>query len=197
VTHHAARVPPRPQPPRQVVVYLGSNDGLLPAHAVAAEALGRELAGAGIGVRYGGGSTGHMGRMARAALAAGGTVVGVIPSFMVEWERALLECTELHVVDSMHERKLAMITDADAVVALPGGVGTLEELLEAITWRQLGLWDGPIVVVDVDGYYTPLFDQLGRAVDAGYAPRTWCHLVPDATSAVELLASGLADGGPG
>jgi uncharacterized protein (TIGR00730 family) len=190
VKDHSARVPPRPQPPRQVVVYLGSSDGSIPSHAEAAEALGTALAHAGIGVRYGGGSTGHMGRMARAALAAGGTVVGVIPSFMIEWERALMECTELVVVDSMHERKLAMIADADAVIALPGGVGTLEELLEAITWRQLGLWDGPIVVVDVDGYYAPLLDQLSRAVDAGYAPRPWCVVVPDARAAVDLIVAG-------
>jgi uncharacterized protein (TIGR00730 family) len=190
VMDHRTRVPPRPQPPRQVVVYLGSNDGSIPAHGDSAEQLGTALAEAGIGVRYGGGSTGHMGRMARAALAAGGTVVGVIPSFMVEWERALMECTHLQVVDSMHERKLAMIADADAVIALPGGVGTLEELLEAVTWRQLGLWDGPIVVVDVDGYYSPLLDQLSRAVDAGYAPRTWCAVVPTARAAVDLLVAG-------
>jgi uncharacterized protein (TIGR00730 family) len=176
--------------PRQVVVYLASSDGSEPAHGEAAEALGAGLAAAGIGIRYGGGSTGHMGRLARAALAAGGRVVGVIPRFMVEWERALQECTTLHVVESMHDRKLAMIASADAVIALPGGLGTFEELLEAITWRQLGLWGGPIVVVDVDGYYGPLLAQLQRAVDVGYAPRTWCHVVPDAPAAVAFLLDG-------
>ena len=179
--------PARSGQPRQVVVYLASSDGTVPSHGDEAEALGRCLAEAGIGVRYGGGSTGHMGRMARAALAAGGAVVGVIPGFMVDWERALLDCTELQIVESMHERKLAMIAEADAVVALPGGLGTFEELLEAVTWRQLGLWDGPIVVVDVDGYFAPLLDQLATAVALGYAPRTWCDVVADAAAAVALL----------
>jgi uncharacterized protein (TIGR00730 family) len=91
---------------------------------------------------------------------------------------------------SMHERKLVMISHADAVVALPGGLGTLEELLEAVTWRQLGLWHGPIVVVDVDGYYGPLLAQMEMAVALGYAPRTWCTVVPDAASAIRHLTPG-------
>jgi uncharacterized protein (TIGR00730 family) len=116
---------------------------------------------------YGGGNNGLMGVLADATLAAGGRVVGVIPDALVEKEFAKLECTELHVVGTMHERKRMMAERADAFLALPGGIGTLEELFEVWTWRQLGYHDKPVGLLNVDGYYQPLLDFLRSTVQHG------------------------------
>jgi hypothetical protein len=131
----------------------------------AAARLGAVLAGAGMAIVYGGGSSGSMGRLAGAALAAGGKVTGVLPRFMddLEWGHGAL--TELRIVDGMHERKRLMLELSDAVVALPGGSGTLEELFEAITWKRLGLYLGPIAMVNVNRFFDPCIELLNRAVE--------------------------------
>ncbi len=147
-----------------VCVFSGSSPGARPSYAAAAEALGRELAGRGTRVVYGGASVGLMGTVADAALAAGGEVVGVIPQHLVDREVAHDGLTELHVTGSMHERKALMADLADGFVALPGGLGTLEELAEVLTWSQLGLQSKPCGLLDVDDFYAPLLAFLDHTV---------------------------------
>jgi uncharacterized protein (TIGR00730 family) len=149
---------------RRICVYCGSSPGASPAYAAAAAEVGRELAGRGIGLVYGGGNVGLMGTVADAALAAGGEAIGVIPEALVAREVAHSGLTELHVVESMHERKALMADLADAFVALPGGLGTLEELFEILTWAQLGLHRKPSGLVNVAGYYDGLVAFLAHAV---------------------------------
>lgn len=151
-----------------VCVYAGSRRGRDPTVLAAAEALGRGLAEREIGLVYGGGNVGIMGAMADAALAAGGRVVGVIPRFLEEREVRRQDLTEQHTVGSMHERKAKMAELSDAFVVLPGGLGTLDETLEILTWRQLGLHDRPILVADIGGYWSELFRQIDRAVADGF-----------------------------
>jgi len=141
---------------RNVCVYCGSSAGDDARFLGAAEELGRALAAEGVGLVYGGGGEGLMGRLARATLAAGGYVTGVIPSFLIRKEQALTAAHEVLVVDSMHERKQAMFDRADAFVALPGGVGTLEELVEQLTWAQLNRHMKPILIADIGGFWRPL-----------------------------------------
>jgi uncharacterized protein (TIGR00730 family) len=141
---------------RNVCVYCGSSPGDDARFLDAAEALGRALAAEGVGLVYGGGGEGLMGRLARATLAGGGYVTGIIPSFLIRKEHALTTAHEVLVVDSMHERKQAMFDRADAFVALPGGVGTLEELVEQLTWAQLNRHMKPILIADVGGFWRPL-----------------------------------------
>jgi uncharacterized protein (TIGR00730 family) len=141
---------------RNVCVYCGSGAGADAVFGDAAEALGRALAADGVGLVYGGGSDGLMGRLARAALAAGGRVTGVIPNFLIRKEHALTAAHELIVVGDMHERKQAMFDRADAFVALPGGVGTLEELVEQMTWAQLNRHAKPILIANIGGFWRPL-----------------------------------------
>ena len=148
-----------------VCVYSASSTKIDSVYFDTARELGTLLARAGIRVINGAGNMGLMAAVSDAALAAGGRVTGVIPRFMVEqgWHHTGL--TELQVVDTMHERKQRMASLADAAIALPGGCGTLEELLELITWKQLGIYLNPIVVLNTKGYYDPLLAQLAHAVD--------------------------------
>jgi uncharacterized protein (TIGR00730 family) len=150
---------------RTVTVYCASSKIAHEAYREAAGRLGRALAASGRTVVYGGGGVGSMGALAEGALEAGGKVVGVIPNFMdaLEWGHRGL--SELRVVADMHERKRLMLELADAVVALPGGCGTLEELFEAITWKRLGLFFGPVVMVNTRGFFTPCDALLSRCVD--------------------------------
>ena len=150
---------------RRVCVYCGSSLGSRPAFAVAAAGVGRLLAGRGIGVVYGGAAVGLMGIVADAALDAGGEVIGVLPDKLFEHEVGHDRLTELHVVASMHERKAMMSDLADAFIALPGGYGTIEEVVEAVTWTQLGIHDKPVGLLDVEGYFDHLVAFLDRAVD--------------------------------
>jgi uncharacterized protein (TIGR00730 family) len=145
-------------------VYCASSTEAHPDHYAAARALGRLLAEEGITIVYGGGSVGSMGALADAALEAGGRLVGILPRFMDDLEWGHKSLTELRLADDMHQRKRWMIEEVDAVVALPGGSGTFEELLEAITWKRLGLYVNPIVIVNVRGFYDPLREQLERAI---------------------------------
>ena len=147
---------------RNVCVYCGSGVGRDPAYAQAADDLGRLLADNDIGLVYGGGSVGLMGRVARAAKAAGGHVTGIIPRFLRDREAMLEDVDELIVTADMHERKRLMFDRSDAFVALPGGVGTLEEVVEMMTWAQLGQHDKPIVLLDINGFWTPLVELLGH-----------------------------------
>lgn len=153
---------------RQVCVYCASSRECHDIYFEAAEDLGRELARHRIGIVYGGGGGGLMGRLADAALREGGHVTGILPQFMNDLEWGHRSLTELMLVESMHERKRAMLDRADAVVALPGGCGTLEELFEAITWKRLGLYLGPIVLVNVHGFFDPCVALLDRCVDESF-----------------------------
>jgi len=147
-----------------ICVYCGSGSGRAPAYARAARAFGRILAQSRIGLVYGGGSLGLMGEIARSVLHHGGHVTGIIPGFLSEREHMLLEAQELVVVDDMHQRKQLMFAKSDAFVALPGGLGTLEEFVEQLTWSQLGQHAKPIVLLNVEGFWDPLlmlFDRMG------------------------------------
>ncbi len=159
---------PSPAALRSVCVFCGSNPGRRPAFVDVARAVGRSLALSGVRLVYGGGGVGLMGAVADAALEAGGEVAGVIPRHLAEREIAHSRLTELHVVDSMHERKALMSELADAFVTLPGGFGTLEETFEVLTWSQLGLHVKPLLVLDVDGFYEPLTAFLDSAVEVGF-----------------------------
>ena len=149
---------------RAVCVYCGSNSGSRPAYAERATALGRRLANDGIGLVYGGGNVGLMGTVADAVLEAGGEVTGVIPEQLVDWEVAHRGVTRLEVVANMHERKARMFDIADGFIALPGGFGTLDEMFEMLTWRQLGIGNKPCAFLDVDGFYSPLMTMIDRMV---------------------------------
>src|SRR6185436_14291684 len=152
--------PPRPRPVRSICVYCGSSPGRSPAYAEAARSLGRLMAENDIGLVYGGGGLGLMGEVARAVLAGGGRVTGIIPEFPTEKEHMLRELTDLVVVADMHERKRLMFDRSDAFVALPGGIGTLEELVEQLTWAQLGRHSKPIVLFNAAGFWAPFVALL-------------------------------------
>ena len=149
---------------KAICVYCGSNTGNRPAYAERATALGERIAREGLSLIYGGGNVGLMGLAADAALAAGGEVIGVIPEQLVTWEVAHKGVSRLEVVANMHERKMRMFDLADAFVALPGGFGTLDEMFEMLTWRQLGIGDKPCAFLDVDGFYAPLLQMIDRMV---------------------------------
>jgi len=148
-----------------ICVYCASSTQIKPSYFDATSSLAQILAKANISVVYGGGSNGLMGQLADSVLAEGGKITGVIPRFMCEVEWNHTNLTELILVETMHERKEKMATMADAVVALPGGCGTLEELLEVITWKRLGIFTKPIVIVNLEGYFDALITMLDRAVD--------------------------------
>ncbi len=154
--------------PLTVCVYCGSRPGHDPAHMALAREVGHWIGTHGAQLVYGGGHHGLMGAVADAALAAGARVIGVIPEALVEMEAAHQGCTELHVVANMHQRKQLMAEHADVFLALPGGIGTFEELFEVWTWRQLGYHDKPIGLLNAGGYYDSLLAFLGSSVQAGF-----------------------------
>jgi uncharacterized protein (TIGR00730 family) len=172
----------------RVCVFCGSSRGATPAYAAAATDLGTTLAAKGIGLVYGGGDVGLMGVVADAALAAGGTVTGVIPEALVAKEIAHAGLTELRVTGSMHERKALMADLADGFIALPGGLGTFDELCEILTWGQLGLHAKPVVLLDVDGFWAPFGARLDGAVAAGFLRPSHRDLAHVAASVGEALA---------
>ncbi len=151
-----------------VCVFCGSSPGADPRHAAAAVELGREIARRGWTLVYGGGSVGLMGILADAALEAGGVVIGVIPRFLYEWEVGHDDLTELEIVETLTERKLRMGDLADAFLTLPGGIGTMDEAFEALSWAQLGLEQMPNGLLNVAGYYDPLIAFLDRATAEGF-----------------------------
>jgi uncharacterized protein (TIGR00730 family) len=152
------------QPVERICVFCGASPGARPEYAVAAEELARLLAADGLGVVYGGGGVGLMGRLADASLEAGGEITGVIPRALVDKEIGHRDVADMRVVESMHERKALMAELADAFVALPGGLGTLEELFEVYTWSQLGLHRKACGLLDVEGYYSGIAAFLDHAV---------------------------------
>jgi uncharacterized protein (TIGR00730 family) len=153
---------------RSICVYCGSADGADPRFVEAAEELGRTLATEKIGLVYGGGGEGLMGRVARSTLSAGGHVTGIIPSFLIRKEHPLTDVQEMLVVEDMHERKQAMFDRADAFIALPGGVGTLEELVEQLTWVQLNRHVKPVLLADIGGFWRPLLALLAHMRIQGF-----------------------------
>ncbi len=153
---------------RAVCVYCGSGSGHNPAYSRAAQTLGKSLAGAGVGLVYGGGGNGLMGETARSVLRHGGRVTGIIPQFLSEKESMLRDVQELIVTDDMHQRKKLMFERSDAFVALPGGIGTLEELIEQLTWAQLGRHTKPIVLANIDGFWDPLLALLAHMRDEAF-----------------------------
>lgn len=151
-----------------VCIYCGSGPGNDPDFVAAATALGAALGQAGIGLVYGGGSTGLMGAAADAALAAGGVVTGIIPQFLIDREKGHTDLTDLIVTKDMHERKWEMFNRSDAFVALPGGIGTLEELIEVMTWAQLGRHEKPIIIMNTNGFWNHLMAMLNHMDDADF-----------------------------
>jgi uncharacterized protein (TIGR00730 family) len=163
--------------PSSVCVFCGARFGADPATRELAANLGELLARERITLVYGGGGVGLMGVMANAALGAGGSVVGIIPSFLLKREAGHPALTQTVVVDTMHERKLEMFERSEAIIVLPGGLGTLEEFFEVLSWRTLGLHTKPIVIVDHGGYWKPLAALLRSCVDGGFADRSHLDLV--------------------
>lgn len=153
---------------RNVCVYCGSSPGTDPAHTAAAHRFGTILADARVRLVYGGGGLGLMGTVARAVRAGGGQVTGIIPDFLTAREGIFLEVDEQIIVPDMHTRKRLMFERADAFVALPGGIGTLEELVEMLTWAQLGRHTKPIAIADIDGFWQPLLDLLSHMMEKGF-----------------------------
>ncbi len=174
---------------RAVCVYCGSSPGADPAYSEVAREVGELLAGNGLQLVYGGGSVGLMGEVADAALGAGGRVTGVIPLGLFRAEVAHPGLTELIEVRSMHERKMAMFERADAFVALPGGLGTLEELTELTTWAQLRMHSKPIATLDVNGFWQPFHRLLRHYVDEGFMKAAALELILDVGSVDDLLAA--------
>ncbi|ASR44235.1 Rossman fold protein, TIGR00730 family [Xanthomonas citri pv. mangiferaeindicae] len=150
---------------KSICVYCGSNAGSKPIYAERAMALGDRIARDGLQLVYGGGNVGLMGTVANAVLEAGGSVTGVIPKQLADWEVAHRGLTQLEIVDSMHARKMRMFELSDAFVALPGGFGTMEEIFEMLTWRQLGIGNKPCAFLDIDGFYAPLIGMIDRMVE--------------------------------
>jgi uncharacterized protein (TIGR00730 family) len=174
-------------PAFSLTVYCGSKPGTDPLYAEAARAVGDWIGRHDGQLVYGGGKAGLMGIVADAALAAGARVVGVIPKALVEREWAHRGCTELHVVDTMHERKRLMAEHADAFVALPGGIGTMEEFFEVWTWRQLGYHDKPIGLLNTGGYYEPLLAFLNASVQREFMGTWQMDLIKASAGVAELL----------
>jgi uncharacterized protein (TIGR00730 family) len=174
---------------RRLCVYCGSSGAVDEKYRSAATELGRSLAAAGIELVYGGGRVGLMGLLADATLAGGGRVVGIIPSVLHDAELAHQFATELVITDSMHERKRLMAERADAFAILPGGTGTLDETFEIVTWRQLGLHDKPIFLVDIGGYWRPLIQLFQHIVGQGFARSIVPQIVQILPSVSSLMAA--------
>jgi len=170
-----------------VCVYCGSRNGVSPAYAEVARTVGRWIGKHQGQLVYGGGNNGLMGLVAQATADAGGRVVGIIPKALQSREWAHKECSELHVVDTMHERKRMMMERADAFVALPGGIGTFEEFFEVWTWRQLGYHDKPVGLLNTKGYYDSLLDFTRQSTQAGFMGEWQNELIRSAPKASELL----------
>jgi uncharacterized protein (TIGR00730 family) len=177
-----------------VAVYCGSADGTDPAFRAEAEALGSAIAAAGLGLVYGGATAGLMGAVANAALAGGAEVIGVLPEVLAGQEIAHYGLTSLELVSTMHERKARMVELADAFLVLPGGYGTLEELLEAVTWAQLRIHEKPCILINTAGYWEGLLRFLDAAVGAGFLKAGNRALMKVAANAKEAVEMATRDG---
>lgn len=180
-------------PERSICIYCGSSKGTDPAFAAAAEELGQWLADQDVGLVYGGGRIGLMGICARAVLAAGGHVTGIIPDFLQVKEIAFDEVSELHVVNSMHERKHMMFERSDAFIALPGGIGTLEETIEMITWAQLGRHTHPIILLNISGFWDPLISLLDHMKETGFLSEKGIELFGTETHDLYTVVNQVSD----
>ena len=183
-------------PIRSVSVFCGSRYGNNPAHGAAARALGSAIAEAGMTLVYGGGGVGLMGVVAEAAIAAGGRVHGVIPEFLTRIERIYPAVAELEVTTSMHSRKTRMFELSDAFIAIPGGLGTIDELVEIITWRQLGLHDRPVILLDEGGWARPFVALVESLIAAGFVTpesRGLFAVATDVPAVMALLQSARAE----
>ncbi|OHX12007.1 Rossman fold protein, TIGR00730 family [Chromobacterium amazonense] len=172
---------------KSICLFCGSNKGARPEYEAAAREFGRTLAEQGVTLVYGAGNVGLMGVAADAALAAGGRVVGVIPEFLKAKEVAHLGLSELHVTETMHQRKALMAELSDGFVALPGGFGTFDELFEILTWAQLSVHDKPVGMLDVGGFFQPLQAMVDRAVEEGFVPAGNLNLFQRSESLPALL----------
>lgn len=172
---------------RSLCVLCGSREGTDPVYREVAVRLGRLIAEQDVRLIYGAGSIGLMGIIADAVLSAGGEVVGVIPDFLIRSEVGHHDLTDLVITDSMHDRKRRMFEMADAFVVLPGGLGTLDETFELITWRQLRLHDSPIIVLNVDGYWAPLISLIDATIAAGFADPATTELFSVVNTPEEVL----------
>ena len=183
------------EPAFSICVYLGSRPGNNPLFTQAAEQAGRWIGEHHGQLVYGGGNSGLMGVLAQATKAAGGRVVGIIPQALVNKELANHACDELHIVTSMHERKAMMAERSNAFLAIPGGIGTLEELFEVWTWRQLGYHDKPIGVLDTDGYYRQMLAFLQHSVASGFMSEWQMQLVRVGDRVPEFLTALVQEAG--
>lgn len=177
---------------RRIAVYCGSADGNHPGYRAEASALGAAIAAAGLGMVYGGANVGLMGAVADAALAAGAEVIGVLPEVLADREIAHKHLTRLETVDTMHQRKARMVHLADAFLILPGGYGTLDEMLEIVTWSQLRIHAKPCILINTLGYWNGLLRFLDSAVDAGFLKlenRALLRVASDANEAVAMLVA--------
>jgi len=177
--------------PLSVCVFCGSRAGLDPAYEADALRLGTGIAARGWRLVYGAGDVGLMGAVARATQDAGGDTFGVIPQHLVDWEVGKTDLTRYVVTETMHERKKVMFMNCDAVVLLPGGAGSLDEVFEVLTWRQLGLHEKPVLVVNTNGYWDPLLGLLQHVVDQGFADASvlgYLTVAADADTALDHLA---------
>jgi len=172
---------------QSIVVYCGSNFGNKPAYSEAAYELGAELAKKNIRLIYGGGNMGLMGRVSDGAMENNGAATGIIPNFLAKLEVAQKTLTELHFVETMHERKAKMVSLSDGVIALPGGFGTLDELFEILTWSQLKIFHGPIGLLNINGFYDHLIAHLDKTVEEGFLNPENRDLLILADNAPELL----------
>lgn len=179
-----------------ICVYCGSRDGNNPVYSEVAERLGTAIAAEGWRLVYGAGDIGLMGRVARMAQAGGGETFGVIPQHLFAREVGKRDLTSFIVTETMHERKKVMFMNADAIVVLPGGAGSLDEFFEALTWAQLGLHSKPILLLDADGYWAPLNALMQHVVDQGFAEASildFVQTVPDVRTLVDSLRAALSD----
>ena len=180
---------------KSICVYCGSRDGTDPAYKDHADAMGRAIAAEGWRLVYGAGDVGLMGAVARAAQAAGAETFGVIPKHLVDWEVGKTDLTSYVITETMHERKKVMFMNSDAVVVMPGGAGSLDELFEVLTWRQLGLHAKPILLLNTEGYWDPLLALLTHVTQKGFADETlhgFYKSVADVESCLDALRQALA-----
>jgi uncharacterized protein (TIGR00730 family) len=175
--------------PSSICVYCGSSADVAQSYKDAAVHLGREAGERGIEVIYGGGRVGLMGLVADATLAAGGRVTGIIPSHILEWEVAHQTLTELIVVENMHQRKMMMFERSEAFVILPGGLGTLDEAFEILTWKQLGLHSKPIIVANIDGYWDGLLALVRHGVNEGFIRARHANLFVEVGDVAGILSA--------
>ncbi|MCB1538269.1 MAG: TIGR00730 family Rossman fold protein [Rhodospirillales bacterium] len=172
-----------------VCVYLGSSGHCAEHHKKTAHDFGQLLAQAGMTLVYGGGRVGLMGILADSVLQAGGKVIGIIPEHISKREVSHVDLTELHVVDSMHTRKQMMVDKSDAFVVLPGGIGTLDELCEVMTWKQLGIHDKPIVIANVNDYWTPFIKMIDNVIGERFMREDDRHLISEVGSIADVITA--------